>query len=227
MSGTTPVLMCWSGGKDSCVALHALQRSPDHEVVGLLTTVTQDYGRISMHGVRTELLDPQAAALGLPVERVEIPAAGSNDTYEAAMAAALARYRAKGVSTVAFGDLFLADIRAYRERMLAPAGFAALFPVWGRETGAFARDFIAAGFQAIVTCVDLSQLDASFAGRVIDAQFLADLPPGVDPCGENGEFHSFVFDGPNFARRVAFEVGESVEREGFCFRDLVPANVDS
>lgn len=221
--GMTPVLMCWSGGKDSCVALHTLQRSPEHEVIGLLTTVTQDYSRISMHGVRTELLDRQAAALGLPVERVEIPAAGSNDTYEAAMAAALARYKAKGISTVAFGDLFLEDIRAYRERMLAPAGFAAVFPVWGRETMRFVADFIAAGFQAVVTCVDLSQLDASFAGRVIDARFLADLPPGVDPCGENGEFHSFVFDGPNFAERVAFEVGERVEREGFCFCDLVPA----
>jgi len=169
--------MCWSGGKDSCVALHTLQQSDAYDVTGLLTTVTQDYDRISMHGVRTELLDRQAAALGVPLDRVFIPAQASNDLYETAMVDALERHAAAGVRTVAFGDLYLEDIRAYRERMLKPLGIAPVFPVWGRDTRAFIEDFLSAGFRAVLVCVDLSVLDASFAGRMIDADLLADLRP--------------------------------------------------
>lgn len=215
--------MCWSGGKDGCVALHDLQRSESHGVRGLLTTITRDYGRISMHGVRTELLERQAAALGLPLIPVFIPAQASNDLYEEAMTAALTTQVESGVQTVAFGDLFLEDIRAYRERMLAPLGLEPIFPVWGRDTRTFIADFIAAGFRAILVCVDLAKLDASFAGRLIDADLLADLPPGIDPCGENGEFHTFVYDGPNFAAPVAFTLGERVIRDGFAYCDLLPA----
>jgi uncharacterized protein (TIGR00290 family) len=222
----TPVLMAWSGGKDSCVALHTLQRSGEHEVVGLVTTVTRDYDRISMHGVRRELLARQAEALGLPLHEVFIAAGASNDDYEAAMAETLADQRAQGVETVAFGDLYLADIRAYRDRMMAENGMAAIYPVWGRDTRAFIRDFIADGFDAVIACVDLSVLDAAFAGRAIDDALLADLPQGIDPCGENGEFHTFVFDGPNFARPVGISIGERVIRERFCFCDLIPATQD-
>lgn len=218
-----PVLMCWSGGKDSAVALHALQRSPDHLVVGLLTTVTRDDDRISMHGVRRALLEAQAEALGLPLDIVFIPAGASNADYEAAMAEALGRHHGLGVRTVAFGDLFLADIRAYRDRMMAANGMTALYPVWGRETRGFVEDCIAAGFRARLVCVDLAKLDLTFAGRPIDAALLADLPASLDPAGENGEFHSFVFDGPGFARPLPITLGETVVRDGFGFRDLLLA----
>jgi uncharacterized protein (TIGR00290 family) len=219
-----PVLMSWSGGKDSCVALHELQRSGDYAVAGLMTTVTRDYDRISMHGVRRDLLARQAEALGLPLREVFISAGASNADYEAAMAEALGVERARGVETVAFGDLYLADIRAYRDRMMAENRMSAVYPVWGRDTRAFVGDFIAAGFKAVIVCVDLAQLDASFAGRAIDADLLSDLAPGVDPCGENGEFHTFVFDGPNFAHSVDVSIGERVTRDGFCFCDLAPAS---
>jgi uncharacterized protein (TIGR00290 family) len=218
-----PVLMSWSGGKDSCVALHELQRSGRYEVAGLMTTVTRDYDRISMHGVRRDLLARQAQSLGLPLHEVFIAAGATNDDYEAAMAEALVEARARGVETVAFGDLYLEDIRAYRDRMMAENAMDALYPVWGRDTRAFIGEFIAAGFKAVVVCVDTDQLDASFAGRTIDADLLSDLPAGVDPCGENGEFHTFVFDGPNFARPVDISVGERVMRGAFCFCDLTPA----
>lgn len=218
-----PVLMSWSGGKDSAVALHELQRSGHHEVVGLLTTVTRDYDRISIHGVRRELLARQAEALDLPLYEVSIPAEASNAIYEAAMADALAAHRERECHTVAFGDLFLADIRAYRDALMARNGMTALYPVWGRDTRAFVGDFGDAGFRAVIACVDLDRLDESFAGRSIDRELIADLPPGVDPCGENGEFHSFVTDGPNFARPVAVMLGERVTRGRFCFRDLLPA----
>jgi uncharacterized protein (TIGR00290 family) len=217
------VLMSWSGGKDSCVALDELLRSPDHEVVGLITTVTRDYDRISIHGVRRSLLAQQAEALGLPLHEVFIPAGCSNEVYEAAMSEALAGHRDAGCATVAFGDLFLADIRAYRDTLMARNGMAALYPVWGRDTRAFVERFEDAGFRAAISCVDLDRLDASFAGRSIDRALLADLPPGVDPCGENGEFHSFVFDGPCFAHPVPVVLGETVTRGRFCFRDLLPA----
>jgi uncharacterized protein (TIGR00290 family) len=219
-----PVLMSWSGGKDSCVALHELQRSGDYEVAGLMTTVTRDYDRISMHGVRRSLLARQAQSLGLPLHEVFIPAGATNDDYEAAMAEALVEVRGRGVKTMAFGDLYLEDIRAYRDRMMAENGMDAVYPVWGRDTRAFVRDFIEAGFKAVIVCVDTAQLDAAFAGRIIDPDLVADLPPGIDPCGENGEFHTFVYDGPNFARPIDIVIGERVTREGFCFRDLAPAS---
>ena len=222
---TTPVVMSWSGGKESSVALHLQQQSPEWDVSHLLTTVTRDYDRISMHGVRAELLEAQAAALGLPVDRVEIGIGASNESYEAAMRAAIDRARVKGIETFAFGDLFLEDIRAYREAMLAPLGLRAIFPVWGRDTRQFAEDFIAAGFRAVLVCIDPAVLDASFAGRLYDADLLADLPPGVDPCGENGEFHTFVFDGPNFSAPIEIEIGERVIRDGFAFCDLIPPRV--
>jgi uncharacterized protein (TIGR00290 family) len=219
-----PVVMGWSGGKDSCVALHAVQRSGDYEVAGLMTTVTRDYDRISMHGVRRTLLARQAQSLGPPLHEVFISAGASNADYEAAMAEALVEIRAHGVETMAFGDLYLEDIRAYRDRMMAENGMVAIYPLWGRDTRAFVRDFVAAGFKAVIVCVDTAQLDASFAGRMIDANLLADLPPSVDPCGENGEFHTFVYDGPNFARPVGITIGERVVRDGFCFCDLEPAD---
>jgi uncharacterized protein (TIGR00290 family) len=218
-----PVLMSWSGGKDSCVALHELQRSDRYEIAALLTTVTRDYDRISMHGVRRELLARQAEALGVPLHEVFIPAGASNEDYEAAMAEALGVHRARGVDTVAFGDLFLEDIRAYRDRMMAQNQMSALYPVWARDTRAFIGDFIEAGFKAVIVCVDLAVLDSSFAGRAIDAELLSALPAGVDPCGENGEFHTFVFDGPNFSLPVDISLGERVTRGSFCFCDLAPA----
>jgi uncharacterized protein (TIGR00290 family) len=220
----TPVLMSWSGGKDSCVALHRLRSDSAYEVVGLLTTITRDYDRISIHGVRRELLARQAEALGLPLHEILISANAGNAEYEAAMDTALAEQRAAGVRTVAFGDLFLADIRAYRDAMMARNGMSALYPVWGRDTDAFARDFIAAGFRATIVSVDLARLDLSFAGRAFDATLLRDLPEGVDPCGENGEFHSFVFDGPGFHHPLALTLGESVVRDGFGYRDLLASD---
>lgn len=204
------------------MALHDLQRSGDYEVVALLTTVTRDYDRVSMHGVRRELLHRQADSINLPVEEVFIPAAGGNDEYEAAMGEVLSTYAGRGVATVAFGDLFLADIRAYRDRLVARSGMTGIYPVWGRPTAEFVHEFIDRGFKAVTTCVDLKALDQSFAGRVIDREFLSDLPAGVDPCGENGEFHSFVFDGPIFERRVGFSIGARVIRGSFCFCDLEP-----
>lgn len=224
MRDMIPVLMSWSGGKDSAMALHELRRSDTHQVVGLLTTVTRDHDRISIHGVRRELLARQAAALGLPLHEVFIPAESSNAVYEAAMDEALAQHRANGCIVVAFGDLFLADIRAYRDALMTRNGMVALYPVWGRDTHAFIEDFEEAGFRAAISCVDLDRLDASFAGRAIDRALLADLPPGVDPCGENGEYHSFVFDGPGFAHPVPITLGETVTRGRFCFRDLLPAD---
>lgn len=204
------------------MALHDLQRSGHHQVVSLLTTITRDYDRVSMHGVRRELLHRQASSIGLPVEEVFIPAAGGNDEYEAAMGEVLSTYAGRGIRTLAFGDLFLADVRAYRDRLVARSGMTGIYPVWGRPTAEFVDEFIDRGFKAVTTCIDLKALDESFAGRVIDREFLADLPAGVDPCGENGEFHSFVFDGPNFQRRVGFSVGTRVTRGSFCFCDLEP-----
>jgi len=219
-----PVVLSWSGGKDSALALHELRRSPDHEVVGLLTTVTAEYGRISMHGVRRELLDRQARSAGLPVTVVEIPAGGSNEEYAARMGAALEEMRGRGVMTIAFGDLCLEDIRRYREEMLGGVGMRALFPLWGRDTAELAREFVSLGFRAVTSCVDSQALDRSFVGRLYDPAFLDELPPEADPCGENGEFHTFVFDGPVFAEPVEARPGEIVLRDGrFWFCDLLPA----
>jgi len=212
----------WSGGKDSALSLHAL-RAAGHEPAALITTVTEGVERISIHGVRRELLRAQARAVGIPVVEVRIPLPCPNAVYEARMEAALAAPPLDAVTEVAFGDLFLTDIRAYREERLRPSGRRALFPVWGRDTAALAREFVAQGFEAIVATVDPRSLDASFAGRAYDAAFLEDLPEGVDPCGENGEFHTFVHAGPIFDAPIAVMTGELVERDGFAYRDILPA----
>jgi uncharacterized protein (TIGR00290 family) len=216
------VLFCWSGGKDSAMALHALQAAGDCRIAALLTTITEEYDRISMHGVRRVLLERQAESLGLPLHPVLIPPHCVNATYEERMKEALAQHFARGVRRVAFGDIFLEDLRVYREKNLAQIGMQALFPIWKHDTGELARDFVRQGFRAIAVCVDPRVLDASFAGRELDASFFADLPPGVDPCGENGEFHTYVFDGPIFKTPIAVRAGEKVLREGFCFCDLLP-----
>ncbi len=216
------MVLAWSGGKDSALALDALRAAGEVRVCGLITTVTTGYERISMHGVRRTLLEAQAAAVGLPLIEARIPIRASNDSYEAAFAAALAPVRAAGVKRVAFGDLFLSDIRAYRERQLAALGMRALFPLWLRDTPALAREFIDRGFEAVLVCVEPAKIAPSFAGRAFDSQLLHDLPGGADPCGENGEFHTFVFNGPGFTRPVPVVVGPVVERDGFVFCDLTP-----
>jgi len=214
--------LSWSGGKDSALALWTLRRQR-LEPEALITTVTETYDRISMHGVRRELLARQAEALGRPLVEVVIPPACVNEIYEARMAEAFAAAPLSGVDAVAFGDLFLEDVRAYREGRLADAGKRGLFPLWGRETAALAREFLDAGFEAMLVCVDPRALDSAFAGRRYDERLLAELPPGVDPCGENGEFHTFVYAGPIFAEPIACETGEIVARDGFVFCDLTPA----
>jgi uncharacterized protein (TIGR00290 family) len=219
-----PILLSWSGGKDSALALHALRQTPGVEVSGLLTTLTEEYDRISMHGVRRALLEQQAEAAGLPLHIISIPPDCTNEIYEERMAAALAPHRHRGVRRVAFGDLFLEDIRAYREAKLAGAGMEALFPVWGRDTAELALGFIAKGFQAVLVCVDTDALDPVFAGRAFDAALLRDLPSHVDPCGENGEFHTFVHAGPIFRQPIAFQLGQQETRLGrFRYQDLLAA----
>jgi uncharacterized protein (TIGR00290 family) len=220
---STPVLISWSGGKDSCVALYEIQREPKYRVAALLTTVTRDYDRISMHGVRRLLLERQAASLGVPLHQVFISQGASNEEYEMKTGEAFSIYRDLGIDSIAFGDLFLEDIRAYREKFLVRHNMRGLFPVWKRDTARFMKEFLELGFRAVVTCVDSRALDQSFAGRLIDKSFLSSLPPEVDPCGENGEFHSFVFDGPMFTVPVKFSLGETVLRESFWFCDLLPA----
>ncbi|HMJ03269.1 MAG TPA: ATP-binding protein [Conexibacter sp.] len=213
--------LAWSGGKDSALALAAL-RAARREPSVLLTTVTEGVERISIHGVRRELLLAQAASTGIPLVEVRIPLPCPNDVYEARMAEALAAPPLDAVAEVAFGDLFLADVRAYREERLAPTGRRAVFPLWGKDTRELAQEFVRS-FRAIVATVDPRSLDASFAGRAYDAALLADLPAGVDPCGENGEFHTFVHAGPVFDRPIAVETGEVVTRDGFVYVDILPA----
>jgi uncharacterized protein (TIGR00290 family) len=203
-----PLLLSWSGGKDSALTLDVLRRAGGDVVGGLLTTITEGVDRISMHGVRRCLLDAQAAAIGLPVTVVPIPERASNEAYEEAMARALADLRRRGTERVAFGDLHLADVRAYREEQLAAVEMEAAFPVWGWDTEAFAADVLDRGFRAVVVCVDGAALDPAFCGRAYDEAFLAELPDDVDPCGENGEFHTFVHDGPGFAAPVRVTRGE-------------------
>ena len=212
----------WSGGKDSALAFWTLRRE-QLEPEALITTVTETYDRVSMHGVRRELLARQAEVIGIPLVEVVIPPVCVNEIYEARMAEAFAAPPLSGVDAVAFGDLFLEDVRAYREERLAGTGRLGLFPLWGRDTAALAREFLAAGFEAILVCVDPRALDATFAGRRYDERLLAELPPGVDPCGENGEFHTFVHGGPIFAEPIACETGQIIERDGFVFCDLTPA----
>jgi uncharacterized protein (TIGR00290 family) len=220
MSGRGALALSWSGGKDSALALQTLAQE-QLLPTALLATVTEEYGRVSMHGVRRSLLRRQAAATGLPLVEVEIPAGCTNDLYESRMAAAFASAELSEVDEVAFGDLFLEDIRAYRESRLATAGKRARFPVWGRDTVTLARRFLAAGFRAILVCVDPRALDPTFAGRDYDERLLAELPAGVDPCGENGEFHTFVTAGPILDRPIDCRRGEVVERDGFVFCDLL------
>lgn len=217
------VILSFSSGKDSAWALHVLRRDPNLEVVGLLTTLNQAARRVAMHAVREELLETQAAALGLPLIKVPIPSPCSNEEYERAMSAVTVQMRADGIDAIAFGDLYLEDIRRYREERLTPTGIAALFPLWGLPTAALSREMVAAGLRAHVTCVDPKQLDPSFAGRTFDAAFLDALPQGVDPCGENGEFHSFCYAGPMFLAPLAIEPGVIVERDGFTFADVTLA----
>jgi uncharacterized protein (TIGR00290 family) len=216
------IALCWSSGKDSAYALHVLRREGRYEVVSLLTTMTEGYDRVSMHGVRRELVLAQAAAAGLPLRIVWIPQQADNAIYEARMAEALAEFKSAGVGSIAFGDLFLEDLKKYREDKLAAAGMTAVFPIWKRDTRELARQMVAEGFRAVLTCVDTQKLDARFAGREYDLDLLADLPAGVDPCGENGEFHSFCCAGPIFSHPLDIRRGEVVLRDGrFNFCDVL------
>jgi len=217
-----PILFCWSGGKDSALALYTLLQQSRVRIAALLTTVTEGYDRISMHGVRRELLQQQAKSLHLPLHEVFIPPQCVNPIYEARMEEALLFYFKQGIRRVAFGDIFLEDLRLYREKNLARVAMQALFPIWKRDTLELIREFHAAQFRSVVVCIDSRVLDPSFAGRELDVSFFDDLPPGVDPCGENGEFHTFAFDGPIFSRPVDFTLGEVVWRDSFVFRDLLP-----
>lgn len=220
-----PIILSWSGGKDSSLALAALRSDPAHEVVGLLTSITSEYERVSIHGVRRSLIEAQAASLGLPLFEVALAPVSSNDAYERAFRAAVAHVREAipGLRHIAYGDLFLADVRSYRERLSATADVVPVFPIWGCPTDQLAREFIAAGYRAHLVCVDTRQLDADFAGRPFDSALLEALPTGVDPCGERGEFHTFVSDGPIFRQPLEVRVGETVLRDGrFAFADLLP-----
>ena len=221
------ILLSWSGGKDSAWALHLLRQQPQYEVVALVTTINKEFRRVAIHGFREELLDLQAAAAGLPLWKVDLPFPCSNADYESRMAAVCARAVAEGLHGIAFGDLFLEDIRAYRVAKLAGTGLEPIFPVWcpslGITTAELARQMIAAGLRAHLTCIDPRSLNPSFAGRTFDASLLADLPAAVDPCGERGEFHTFAFAGPIFSRTVPVIPAETVERDNFIYAELLPA----
>lgn len=226
-SGRAPLVVSWSGGKDSALALHELLRDPRYEVVGLMTSVSEEFRRISHHGVREELLEAQAKAIGLPLTKIYLPSGPNNpctnEVYEAIMGAVLEGFRSRGVYTVGFGDLFLEDLRAWREKNLAQVGMSGVFPIWNRDTVAVARRVIDLGFRAILSCVE-GKVGPGFAGRTYDDRLLADLPDGIDPCGEYGEFHSFVHDGPCFTRPVPVTVGEAVIRDGRHYIDLLPGD---
>ncbi|MBI4482002.1 MAG: adenine nucleotide alpha hydrolase [Acidobacteria bacterium] len=221
--------MSWSGGKDSAVALYELLNTNAYDMVALLTTVSEEYRRISHHGVREVLLEQQADAIGIPLDKVYLPSNSGhpcrNDVYEQIMGDVMARYKACGVETVGFGDLFLEDLRAYRERNLAKAGMRGVFPIWKRDTTKLAREVIAMGFKSYLSCVE-GKVGPGFAGRPYDEELLASLPAGIDPCGEYGEFHTFVYDGPVFKRPVPVMVGKIVIRDGRYYADLIPAAMD-
>jgi uncharacterized protein (TIGR00290 family) len=214
-------ILAWSSGKDSAMALHRVQRSKNFEIVCLLTTITDQFHRISMHGVREELLDAQAQSVGYLIEKVVIPYPCPNQVYEERMAMVLSDWKLKGVRHVIFGDLFLENIRSYREQKLAQIDMKPVFPLWSEDTAALAMEMLKVGFRAVVTCVDPKRVEAKFAGHLFDETFLRNMPPDVDPCGENGEFHTFVYDGPIFHQPVSVRVGETVTRDGFIFADLV------
>jgi len=222
LTSPEPILFCWSGGKDSAMALHTLLQQEHFRVVALLTTVTEGYDRIAMHGVRRELLRRQAESLRLPLHEVCIPPQCVNSVYEARMEEALRLFYNQGVRKVAFGDIFLEDLRAYRETNLARIGMTAFFPIWKRDTRELIQFFHQQRFRAVAVCVDPKVLDPSFAGRELDDSFFRDLPPQADPCGENGEFHTFVFDGPIFQSPIPVRTGDVVNRDGFVFCDLLP-----
>jgi uncharacterized protein (TIGR00290 family) len=214
--------LAWSTGKDSAWALHAIRKTGDFEVVALLTTVNREYRRVAMHAVREELLEAQAEAVGLRLVKVAIPPGCVNEEYERAMGRAMEQARSEGVYHVVFGDLFLADVRAYRERQLAKAGMAGVFPLWTEDTRSLAEEMVGAGLTGFLTCVDPRQLGRPYAGRRFDREFLHSLPKGVDPCGENGEFHTFACAGPMFRAPISVKPGGTVERDGFVFADLIP-----
>jgi uncharacterized protein (TIGR00290 family) len=217
------ILLSWSSGKDSAWSLHVLRQSGEHEVVGLLTTFNEVADRVAMHAVRHELVERQAGAAGLPLWAVALPWPCSNEQYDALMAKVCARAVGKGIEGIAFGDLFLEDVRAYREKQLKGTGLEPIFPVWGLPTRALAEEMIASGTRAKLTCIDTGKLDRSFAGREFDEALLAELPNEVDPCGERGEFHSFVYAGPMFKTEIPVSVGETVVRDQFVFADLMAA----
>jgi uncharacterized protein (TIGR00290 family) len=222
--GREKVVLSWSGGKDSTFALYKLLKNTDYEVVSLLTTITREYDRVSMHGVRRSLIEQQASATNLPLIKVFIPANCSDAIYASIMEDEMERLKLSSITLVAFGDIYLQDVRNYRENNLAKVGMKCLFPLWGIDSSSLVCSFIDAGFKSITTCIDTRVLDIKFLGRVIDRSFLAELPPGIDPAGEKGEFHSFVFDGPVFNHRIPFVCGDSVLRDSFHFVDLLPAS---
>ncbi|MGB8657967.1 MAG: ATP-binding protein [Candidatus Zixiibacteriota bacterium] len=216
-------LVSWSGGKDAAVALHEILKGREYQIAALLTTVTEDYDRISMHGVQRILLQRQVGSLGFPLEEVFISRNASNEEYESRMVRVLTRHKEAGVSSVIFGDIFLEDLREYRESNLAKIGMKGVFPLWKKDTRKLAHSLVSLGFKAITTCVDTNALDRRFVGKVIDEQFLSELPETVDPSGENGEYHSFVYNGPIFKKSVSFTLGETILRENrFCYCDLLP-----
>ena len=218
------VIFSWSSGKDSAMALYELQKNKNYEIVALLTTITEDYDRISMHGVRKIFLERQVESLGLPLEKIYISKKSSYEEYETKMKDKLIRYKSLEVSSVAFGDIFLEDLKKYREENLSKINMKGIFPIWKRDSSKLAHAFIDSGFRAVITCIDSNVLDKTFVGRSFDKQFLSELPSHVDPCGENGEFHSFVYDGPIFSKRILFEKGEIVLRDNrYYFCDLIPA----
>lgn len=218
------ILLSWSGGKDSAMALYEIQKARSYDVSALLTTVTEAYDRISIHGVRRLLLEQQAKSMGFPLQKAFIPKDSTNEIYESRINAVLANHKERGINSVAFGDLFLEDIKKYRQAHLAKIGMQGLFPIWQRDTTEILSSFLQLGFQAIIVCVNLRMLDGSFAGKVIDKKFIDELPSNIDPCGENGEFHSFVYDGPIFNEEVKFTLGETVVRNDACFCDLLPTD---
>lgn len=220
----SPTWLAWSSGKDSAWALHVLTSDPRYEVTGLLSTLTKEFDRVSMHAVRRSLLEQQAEAVGLPLHVVEIPGNCPEELYAQRMTRAVQSASAEGITHMAFGDLFLEDIRAYRERSLSGTGIAPVFPLWGRPTLPLAREMINSGLRAYITCVDPRKVDPSLAGRPYDLDLLEALPEGADPCAENGEFHTFVWDGPMFSRPIRVRPGPVVERDGFFFADLMPEN---
>jgi uncharacterized protein (TIGR00290 family) len=223
-AGRPKAWLAWSSGKDSAWALHSVREAGSFDVMALLTTVNRTHGRVAMHAVRESLLEMQAEAAGLKLVKVAIPSPCSNEIYEAAMSEAMVQARDEGVRHVIFGDLFLEDIRTYREKQLALCGITPVFPLWGKQTRSLAEEMIAGGLSAYLTCVDPRKLERGFAGRRFSAELLADLPAGVDPCGENGEFHTFACAGPMFSAELAVTVGEIVERDGFVFADLLPGS---